>query len=102
LDPQRFGEETQLPPEDYFSVSRSQRITKPPLTVSFGRDIRVKGGEKDSYAEIVKCSVMAEGGRLPGVEELQQTVNDKNLLSAMELAGEDDEEIAVFREEETS
>jgi hypothetical protein len=49
--------------EDCFSVNRSQRITKPPLMVSFAHDIREIGGEKASYTEIVKRSLMAEWGQ---------------------------------------
>jgi hypothetical protein len=57
-----LARERNFHPEDCFPVSRSQRIAKPPVTVSFARGIWERGFERATYVEIVKWSSMVEGG----------------------------------------
>jgi hypothetical protein len=57
-----MARERNFHPEDCFPMSRSQRITKLAITVSFARGIWTRGGERVTYVEIVKWSSMAEGG----------------------------------------
>jgi hypothetical protein len=44
-------------------VSRDQRISEPPTTLSWARDIRSGGGGKATYTEVMKRAPMADGGK---------------------------------------
>jgi hypothetical protein len=51
-----------LTPADCFPVSRTHRVVGIPKTINFAREIW-EGGVRPSYADVVRSSPMAEGGR---------------------------------------
>jgi hypothetical protein len=53
-------------------MSWSDRIVKPSVKLSFAKDIWGKGGERESFADIIKRP-MAEGGRWAWQPEPRQT-----------------------------
>jgi hypothetical protein len=55
--------ERRVRPEDCFPVNRFQIIDKPPITLSFARDIWGGFGQRQSLIEVLKKSGMVYGGR---------------------------------------
>jgi len=49
--------------KDCYPVLKSDRLEKPPVKVNFTRDIWGRGGEKETFAEVLQKEKMADGGR---------------------------------------
>jgi hypothetical protein len=49
--------------EDLHPVSKEQRITEKPITLSWARNLRPGGRDKATYAEVLMRIPMADGGR---------------------------------------
>lgn len=48
--------------KDCFPVAKSDRLEKPPVKISFSRDVWGRGGEKATFAAVLQKEKMAEGG----------------------------------------
>lgn len=54
-------EQNLISPTDCFPIGRADRFDKPPVKISFTRDVWGQGGAKETYAEVAKGSMEEEG-----------------------------------------